>query len=139
MPAPLHDVQEHVARIAASSGFTNSELLRELLQYTVTEALAGRGSSLKESVLGVAVFGRKPGYDSDSNSICGSSLRVCARSWNNTTKAKARANPGGSYFLRGATLPSLCGGNRWRRRHSRAALSCFRSLVQAATLMTNTS
>jgi serine/threonine-protein kinase len=69
MPPPLHDIQEHVARITASSGFTNSERLREVLQYTVREALAGRGSSLKESVLGVTVFGRKPGYDSDSNSI----------------------------------------------------------------------
>jgi TolB-like protein/Flp pilus assembly protein TadD len=63
------DIQQYVARITASSGFSNSERLCELLQYTVTEALAGRGSSLKESVLGVTVFGRKPGYDSDSNSI----------------------------------------------------------------------
>lgn len=37
--------------------------------HTVAEALAGRGASLKESVLGVTVFGRKPGYDSDVNSI----------------------------------------------------------------------
>ena len=67
--APRVDIQQHVARIAASSGFSNSERLRELLQYTVTEALEGRGASLKESVLGVAVFRRKPGYDSDANSI----------------------------------------------------------------------
>jgi TolB-like protein/Tfp pilus assembly protein PilF len=63
------DIQEHVARIAASSGFSNSGRLRELLQYTVTETLEGRKASLKESVLGVAVFSRKPGYDSDANSI----------------------------------------------------------------------
>lgn len=69
MIAPLADIREHVARIIASSGFSNSERLRELLRYTVTEALEGRGAALKESVLGVAVFGRKPGYDSDANSI----------------------------------------------------------------------
>jgi serine/threonine-protein kinase len=69
MPTPLADIHEHLAKIAASSGFSNSERLCELLRYTVTEALAGRGSSLKESVLGVTVFGRKPGYDSDANSI----------------------------------------------------------------------
>ena len=69
MPAPQADIQGHVARITSSSGFSNSERLRELLRYTVTEALEGRGASLKESVLGVAVFGRKPGYDSDANSI----------------------------------------------------------------------
>ena len=69
MPVPLPDIHEHVDRITASPGFSNSQRLRELLQYTVTEALGGRGASLKESVLGVAVFGRKPGYDSDANSI----------------------------------------------------------------------
>ena len=61
MPPSLADIQEHLARITASSGFSNSERLRELLQYTVMEALEGRGASLKESVLGVSVFGRKPG------------------------------------------------------------------------------
>jgi TolB-like protein len=66
---PSSKVQEHVARITASPGFRNSERLQKLLQYTVTEALGGREASLKESVLGVAVFGRKPGYDSDANSI----------------------------------------------------------------------
>jgi TolB-like protein len=69
MHPPLHDIQEHVARITASSGFSNSERLRELLQYTVKEGLEGRGASVKESVLGVTVFGRKPGYDSDASSI----------------------------------------------------------------------
>src|SRR5215469_9234396 len=69
MSASLADIQEHLARITASSGFSNSERLRELLRYTVIEALEGRSASLKESVLGVAVFGRKPGYDSKANSI----------------------------------------------------------------------
>jgi len=69
MVPSLADIQEHLARITGSSGFSNSERLRELLRYTVTEALEGRGASLKESVLGVTVFGRKPGYDSDANSI----------------------------------------------------------------------
>jgi TolB-like protein len=63
------DIQEYVARITGSSGFSNSERLCELLRYTVLEALEGRSASLKESVLGVTVFGRKPGYDSDANSI----------------------------------------------------------------------
>src|SRR5215471_2364639 len=69
MVPSLPNIQQHLARITASSGFSNSERLRELLRYTVMEALEGRGASLKESVLGVTVFGRKPGYDSDANSI----------------------------------------------------------------------
>jgi hypothetical protein len=66
---PQAEIQAHVARIGASSAFANSARLRGLLQHTVAESLAGRNESLKESVLGVTVFGRKPGYDSDANSI----------------------------------------------------------------------
>ena len=66
---PIAEIRAHVARIGASPGFANSARLRELLGHTVTETLAGRSESLKESVLGVTVFGRKPGYDSDANSI----------------------------------------------------------------------
>jgi TolB-like protein/Tfp pilus assembly protein PilF len=66
---PLAEIQTHIERIGASSAFANSTRLRELLQHTVAESVAGRGSSLKESVLGVTVFGRKPGYDSEAHSI----------------------------------------------------------------------
>jgi serine/threonine-protein kinase len=62
-------IQAQIARISTSSEFVNSTRLCELLKHTVGEALAGREASLKESVLGVTVFGRKPGYDSDANSI----------------------------------------------------------------------
>ncbi len=66
---PLSDIEAHVARIGSSPTFANSARLRELLQHAVAESLAGRGDALKESVLGVTVFGREPGYDSDANSI----------------------------------------------------------------------
>lgn len=66
---PPAEIEAHAARIAESSAFLNSARLRELLRHTVAESLAGRKDSLKESVLGVTVFGRKPGYDSDANSI----------------------------------------------------------------------
>jgi TolB-like protein len=66
---PSAEIQDHLVRITASAGFSNAARLRELLQYTVAEAVGGRESSLKESVLGVAIFGRKPGYDSETNSI----------------------------------------------------------------------
>lgn len=66
---PLADIKAQIARIGESPAFANSTRLRQLLQHTVAESLAGRGDSLKESVLGVTVFGRKPGYDSDANPI----------------------------------------------------------------------
>jgi len=69
MPIALSEIQQHIDRITTSSVFHNSERLCKLLRYTVAEALEGRKSALKETVLGVAVFGRKPGYDSDADSI----------------------------------------------------------------------
>jgi serine/threonine-protein kinase len=69
LPLPAAEVEAHVARLCDSSVLANSPRLRDLLRHTVIEAVAGRRDSLKESVLGVTVFGRKPGYDSDANSI----------------------------------------------------------------------
>lgn len=63
------EIEAHLARLCESSAFANSVRLRDLLRHTVAESLAGRTGSLKESVLGVTVFGRKPGYDSDASSI----------------------------------------------------------------------
>ncbi|MDE3105474.1 MAG: tetratricopeptide repeat protein [Acidobacteriota bacterium] len=63
------EIKAHLARLCESPAFANSVRLRDLLRYTVAESLAGRTDSLKESVLGVTVFGRKPGYDSVASSI----------------------------------------------------------------------
>jgi TolB-like protein len=69
MIASAAEIREHVGRITASSGFGKSERLGELLRYAVAQALDGQSTSLKESVLGVAVFGKNPGYDTDASSI----------------------------------------------------------------------
>jgi len=50
-----------LARILASSGFAASERLSGFLRYVVEQALAGQ--AVKETLIGVEVFGRKPGYD----------------------------------------------------------------------------
>jgi hypothetical protein len=133
------DIQQYVARITASSGFSNSERLCELLRYTVMEALGGRSASLKESVLGVTVFGRRPGYDSDANSIVRVEFARLRKKLEQYYRGEGAHERWRILFPRGAMLPSLCGRNRQRRPPLQAALSCSRSLVQAATLMTNTS
>ena len=50
-------------KILASPGFINAERLSRFLRYTVTETLGGQTDKLKESLLGIDVFGRKPTYD----------------------------------------------------------------------------
>ena len=57
---PLRD---EVERVLSSSCFARSERLSKLLRHLVERQLEGRGSELKESVIGVEVFGRRPDYD----------------------------------------------------------------------------
>jgi serine/threonine-protein kinase len=62
-------IEHHLSRIEASAVFRNSARLRKLLCHTVKKAQQGHCQELKESVLGVVVFGRPPGFDSDAHSI----------------------------------------------------------------------
>ena len=50
-------------KILASPGFVNAERLSRFLRYTVEETLNGQTDKLKETLLGIEVFGRKPTYD----------------------------------------------------------------------------
>ena len=57
---------EHKAaleRILASPELATSPRMAQLLRYLVEETLAGHGPRLKETVIGVDVFTREPGYD----------------------------------------------------------------------------
>ncbi|WP_342364133.1 hypothetical protein [Terrarubrum flagellatum] len=57
------EVRAQLARLKASSIFEGSERLIALLTFVVEETLAGRGDSLKETVIGNEVYGREPAYD----------------------------------------------------------------------------
>ena len=50
-------------KILASPGFANADRISRFLRYTVDETLNGQTDKLKESLLGIDVFGRKPTYD----------------------------------------------------------------------------
>src|SRR5262249_51725750 len=56
-------IRDQLARVLASSGFVNSERMRQFLRYVVESSLEGEARRLKESVIGIEVFGRAPGYD----------------------------------------------------------------------------
>lgn len=68
-PPPTDAIRQQLAKIAASRALEGSARLRDLLSYTVSQALAGHGDKLKESILGIEVFGRAPGYNSEASSI----------------------------------------------------------------------
>ena len=63
-PAPgPEQVSAQVERLLSSRLFTRSTRLCRFLRFAVQQALAGNPSLLKEQVIGVEVFDRKPDYD----------------------------------------------------------------------------
>jgi TolB-like protein/Flp pilus assembly protein TadD len=65
---PPEVVEKHLERVLASPGFVRNERLSRFLRFIAQEELNGRGSELKESLIGVEVFGRKPGFDPKQDS-----------------------------------------------------------------------
>lgn len=65
--AELHaspgEVQEQLERVLASERFRKSPSLSHLLRYLVTAMVSGRSDHLKETVIGIEVFGRRSDFD----------------------------------------------------------------------------
>jgi tetratricopeptide (TPR) repeat protein len=73
MPQSPESVRAQLETICRSTTFGPAPRLQKLLRYLAGESLAG--SPLKESVVGVAVFGRDPGYDPKQDSVVRSEVR----------------------------------------------------------------
>src|SRR5260370_40573092 len=56
-------IRASLEKILASPGFANADRLSRFIRYVVEETLNGQTDQLKESLLGIDVFGRKPTYD----------------------------------------------------------------------------
>jgi len=67
-PAP-DAVRAQLGRILASPQFARSERLATFLRYVVERAAQGKVEELKETVIGVEVFRRAPGYDPKADPI----------------------------------------------------------------------
>src|SRR5712692_4698973 len=62
-------VQKQLERVLASPGFARNERLSRFLRFVVERRLEGRDQEIKESLIAVEVFGRKPDYDPKQYSI----------------------------------------------------------------------
>jgi tetratricopeptide (TPR) repeat protein len=62
-------VRRQLERILGSAGFARNERLSRFLRFVVENHLEGRDQELKESVLGVQIFGRPPDYDSKRDAV----------------------------------------------------------------------
>jgi TolB-like protein/Flp pilus assembly protein TadD len=70
-----HSAQQQLERVLASVTFRQVDRLKRFLNFTVSEALAGRGDQLKEYVIGVQVFDKDSTFDPRADPI----VRVQAR------------------------------------------------------------
>jgi len=65
---PAEAVRKELERVLASQGFTRNERLSRFLRVVVERHLEGRDADLKESIIGIEVFGRQPGFDPKQDS-----------------------------------------------------------------------
>src|ERR1700751_1860571 len=59
----LDELDRQLERILASRLFAKSRRLQDFLRYSVERIKTGQGEPMKEYVLAVEVFGRKPSFD----------------------------------------------------------------------------
>src|SRR5215831_10434419 len=62
-------VRSQLEKILSSPGFARSDRLGGFMRFVIEQELAGKGDQLKESIIGVEVFGRKPDYDVRVDSV----------------------------------------------------------------------
>ena len=63
LPVGVEAVQKQLDEVLKSRGFARNQRLSGFLRFIVERHLEGRDRELKESVIGIEVFGRKPDYD----------------------------------------------------------------------------
>ena len=68
-PTDPEATRRQLERVLASPGFLRNERMSRFLRFLVERHLEGNHSDLKESVIAVEVFGRKPDHDPSRNSI----------------------------------------------------------------------
>lgn len=68
-------LQEALDRVLNSPEFSAAGRLAQLLRYLGQHAVAGSDGQLKETVIGVEVFGREPGYDPKVDSVVRGEVR----------------------------------------------------------------
>jgi hypothetical protein len=63
------NINEALGRILCSSRFRESVQLQSLLRYIVEKSVGGQEDALKERIIGIDVFGRRPDYDTADDPI----------------------------------------------------------------------
>src|SRR5689334_7060622 len=86
-------IRKQLDRVLSSPGFMRNERLSRFLRFVVQETLDGKAAEIKESLVGIEVFRRAPGYDTKSDSVV------------RTEAAKMRARLAEYYAAEGSSDP----------------------------------
>ena len=65
----MEPVRTQLLKVLSSRGFSRNDRLSGFLRFVVEQELSGRGDELKESIIGVEYFGRRPDYDVRQDSV----------------------------------------------------------------------
>src|SRR5262249_39325667 len=132
---PLRDELE---RVLSSACFARSERLSKLLRFLVERHIEGRESELKESLIGVEFFGRRPDYDPKLDStVRTEAVRLRARP-GTYSSTQGRQDPPVIELPKGGYVPRVrqpgatCGVQRASRKRLWLA-GVLASFVVAAT------
>jgi adenylate cyclase len=68
-PTEVDAARRQLEQVLASSGFFRNERMRRFLRFLADGHLEGKDGQLKESVIAIEVFGRKPDHDPSQDSI----------------------------------------------------------------------
>jgi serine/threonine-protein kinase len=120
-PTPA-GIREQLERILASPGFAGSQRLGRFLRFVVEKTLAGEAGEVKESVLAVEVFDRRPDYDSRIDSVVRVEARRLRSKLRTYYEREGKRDPVVIEIPEGAYLPRWRSAGEESRRASVAVL-----------------
>ncbi|MBL8227892.1 MAG: tetratricopeptide repeat protein [Bryobacterales bacterium] len=100
-------IQEQAQRILSSQRFASADRLRNFLRFIIGKALDGKAGEVKEYLIAIEVYGRKPDYDPKIDSIVrveASRLRSRLREY---YEAEGRTDPILVELPKGSYVPSF--------------------------------
>jgi TolB-like protein len=111
------EIRAELDRLLQSALFSQSDRLARFLRFAIENVLAGNADVLKEYVIGVEVYDRKPPYHPSQDSIVRTEARRLRAKLKEYYEAEGKGNPVFIYFRPGTYVPLF------RRNETLAGLS----------------
>jgi TolB-like protein len=101
-------IREELTKLLTSQIFARSERLGRFLQFTVDQVLAGKQSEIKEYVIGVEVYDRRPSYNPAGDSIVRTEARRLRGKLKQYYEVDGKTDPVRIVFSPGSYIPKIC-------------------------------